>query len=161
VHQFQIKGGCRADALDRLQLLEGGPKHGRQAAEAGQEVFCDRLDLTTRQAAGQEEFEKLVVRQSLEADRRPGAQPLAMAGVVRLAGRRDTHRPPRAPCGREERAGQFGQLLARGHGLVLCSFHQNKLRTNGEDFQMNFCRRGGGRMDGRPPASSGATANAQ
>jgi len=115
-NQFQIKSGGRTDPLDRLQFLEGGAEHGGQAAETGQEVLGERLDLAARQAAGQNQFEKLVVRQRLEADRGPLAQPLAMADLVRLGGPRVGRGPGWVFRGREEGAGQFGHLLRLGHG---------------------------------------------
>ncbi|MNC57575.1 hypothetical protein D3C75_1072500 [compost metagenome] len=108
----QVQGGLGADALgaaarvlgpDRHQVLDRGGQNGGQGAEAGQQGLGDRLDVALRLAAEQKQLQQLIVGQVMDAGAaRTFAQPLAVAGVVRLGlrffRRLIEHQPP--PKGR-------------------------------------------------------------
>jgi hypothetical protein len=87
--QLQIDDGlAAAQPLHRLEPLGRGRKHIGKAAKPGQELLGQRLGITPRDGTGEEKLEQLVVGERVGARlHEPGAQPLAMAEIVRWLAR--------------------------------------------------------------------------
>jgi hypothetical protein len=84
MHRLHQHGGILAKALDALEVLEAGGHDARDAAEAGEQLLGQRLDVLAGNRGKKHELEQLVILEGAGAGFHEAlAQPVAVAVMVR------------------------------------------------------------------------------